>query len=128
LACSNAGVVGSGQGFSPSHGRPDRPPSLRVVTFAPSCILLTGGAGFIGSNFIRWLLRQSPTVRVVNIDLLTYAGNLESLQDVVQAHGPDAHGRYQFGDDHARDLDLVQELLRGEDPSGPAPDHIMHIA
>lgn len=98
------------------------------MTFAPSCVLVTGGAGFIGSNFIRWLLRRSPTVRVMNVDLLTYAGNLESLQDVVQTHGPDGDGRYQFVHGDVRDLDLVQRLLRGEESSGPATDCIVHMA
>ena len=45
-------------------------------------ILVTGGAGFIGSNFIRYLLQQHPAYRVVNLDLLTYAGNLENLEGV----------------------------------------------
>lgn len=42
-------------------------------------VLVTGGAGFIGSNFIHWLLRQEPEVRIVNLDALTYAGSLENL-------------------------------------------------
>jgi dTDP-glucose 4,6-dehydratase len=46
-------------------------------------VLVTGGAGFIGSNFIRYLLRAHPGVRVVNFDKLTYAGNLENLLDIV---------------------------------------------
>ncbi len=49
-------------------------------TFRPSCVLVTGGAGFIGSNFIRWLLKRNPTLSVVNLDLRAYAGNLESLE------------------------------------------------
>lgn len=47
-------------------------------------ILVTGGAGFIGSNFVRYMLRQYADVEVVNFDLLTYAGNLENLADVEQ--------------------------------------------
>jgi dTDP-glucose 4,6-dehydratase len=45
-------------------------------------ILVTGGAGFIGSNFVRWMLRYHPDDRVMNVDKLTYAGNLENLEDV----------------------------------------------
>ncbi|HTX19820.1 MAG TPA: dTDP-glucose 4,6-dehydratase [Bacteroidota bacterium] len=45
-------------------------------------VLVTGGAGFIGSNFVRHLLRSHGTYRVVNLDALTYAGNLENLHDV----------------------------------------------
>jgi len=52
------------------------------VTFTPSCLLVTGGAGFIGTNFIRWVVGHHPDVQVINLDLLTYAANLESLEDV----------------------------------------------
>jgi len=52
--------------------------------------IVTGGAGFIGSNFIRMLLREVPDARVINLDLLTYAGNLANLKDV--AEDP----RYEF--------------------------------
>jgi dTDP-glucose 4,6-dehydratase len=45
-------------------------------------ILVTGGAGFIGSNYIKYVLRTYPEYKVVNLDLLTYAGNLENLKDV----------------------------------------------
>jgi dTDP-glucose 4,6-dehydratase len=45
-------------------------------------LLVTGGCGFIGSNFILYLLESFPHVRILNLDLLTYAGNLENLQDV----------------------------------------------
>ena len=45
-------------------------------------ILVTGGAGFIGSNFIRLMLSKYPAYNIVNLDLLTYAGNLENLKDV----------------------------------------------
>ena len=47
-------------------------------------ILVTGGAGFIGSNFIRWMRQHAPGHRIVNVDALTYAGNLESLRDIPQ--------------------------------------------
>lgn len=53
-------------------------------------VLVTGGAGFIGSNFVRFLLREHSTIRVINFDKLTYAGNLENLADI--AHDP----RYVF--------------------------------
>ncbi|HML67204.1 MAG TPA: dTDP-glucose 4,6-dehydratase [Clostridia bacterium] len=47
-------------------------------------ILVTGGAGFIGSNFIRWMKQHAPEHRIINVDALTYAGNLESLRDIPQ--------------------------------------------
>lgn len=53
-------------------------------------ILITGGAGFIGSNLVRTMLRNHPDARVVNVDKLTYAGNLENLEDCEQ------NPRYRF--------------------------------
>src|SRR6478609_1658206 len=53
-------------------------------------ILVTGGCGFIGSNFIRHLLWTDPALRIVNFDCLTYAGNLANLADIAD------HPRYQF--------------------------------
>ena len=53
-------------------------------------ILVTGGAGFIGSSFIRYVLKTRENVRVLNFDLLTYAGNLRNLEEV--ARDP----RYRF--------------------------------
>lgn len=47
-------------------------------------LLVTGGAGFIGSNFIRWIRANAPENKIVNVDALTYAGNLESLSDIPQ--------------------------------------------
>ncbi len=57
-------------------------------------LLVTGGAGFIGSNFIRHVLNSQPDVQVVNFDLLTYAGNLENLGDLA----PDPRYRFVLGD------------------------------
>ena len=45
-------------------------------------VLVTGGAGFIGSNFVRYLLKAEPELRVINLDALTYAGSLENLKDL----------------------------------------------
>ena len=42
-------------------------------------VLITGGAGFIGSNFVRYLLDAEPQVQILNLDALTYAGSLENL-------------------------------------------------
>ena len=55
-------------------------------------LLVTGGAGFIGSNFVRWMLGRHPDLHVVVYDKLTYAGRLENLQDVAR----DFAGRYTF--------------------------------
>ncbi len=96
------------------------------MTFEPSCVLVTGGAGFIGSNFIRWLLRRTPAVHVINVDALTYAGNLESLEDVALAHGPGGDCRYHFVRGDVCDVDLMMRLSRGE--SFPTPDCVVHMA
>ena len=55
--------------------------------------LVTGGAGFIGSNFVRWVLEHRPDVRIVVLDKLTYAGSLENLRDLPGDPGAD---RYVF--------------------------------
>ncbi|MBT7170451.1 MAG: NAD-dependent epimerase/dehydratase family protein, partial [Phycisphaerales bacterium] len=67
--------------------------------------LVTGGAGFIGCNFLRYLLETEPDAKVVNLDLLTYAGSLSNLQDL-----PDT-GRYTFVQGDITDADLVAELF-----------------
>ncbi|MDP3948197.1 MAG: dTDP-glucose 4,6-dehydratase [bacterium] len=70
-------------------------------------ILVTGGAGFIGSNFIRYCLENHPSDKVVNLDALTYAGYLPSLDDVVQKY-PD---RYTFARGSIGNRELVDYLL-----------------
>jgi len=97
-----------------------------VTAFAPRCVLVTGGAGFIGSNFVRWVLEHERDVTVVNLDLLTYAGNVESLEDVEQRYGRNGDGRHCFVCGDIRDLSLVQGLLAGR--TTPPPDAIAHLA
>ena len=46
-------------------------------------ILVTGGAGFIGSNFVKYILDRYSEYRIINVDALTYAGNLENLKGIV---------------------------------------------
>jgi len=69
-------------------------------------VLVTGGAGFIGSHFIRTLLRVLPDVEVINLDKLTYAGNLANLEDV--AYDP----RYRFVRGDVADARLLNGLFR----------------
>jgi dTDP-glucose 4,6-dehydratase len=68
-------------------------------------ILVTGGAGFIGSNFIRHLLQARPAAQVTNLDLLTYAGNLENLAEV------EKNPRYRFVKGDIADADTAGQLL-----------------
>ena len=75
-------------------------------------ILVTGGCGFIGSNFVRHALTRKLTLHVTNLDLLTYSGNPENLSDVVGSHGPDGESRYHFVQADISDGDAVSRLLR----------------
>ncbi len=69
-------------------------------------LLVTGGAGFIGSNFIHYWLKNHPDDEIVNLDALTYAGNLENLQ------GVESDERYQFVKGDITDRDLVFSLVK----------------
>lgn len=80
-------------------------------------ILVTGGAGFIGSNFVRYLLQAEPHVQIVNLDLLTYAGNPENLRDLPSP------GRHDFVHGDICDRGLVEDLLQRY-----AVDTIIHFA
>ena len=71
--------------------------------------LVTGGAGFIGSNFVRYLLSERPDAQVVTLDVLTYAGHLESLDGVLD----DRRHRFVHGD--ICDADVVQDVVSGVD-------------
>lgn len=67
--------------------------------------LITGGAGFIGSNFVHYLLGKYQDCQVVNLDLLTYAGNLANLADI------QADPRYHFVQGNITDQHLVEDLI-----------------
>lgn len=71
--------------------------------------LVTGGAGFIGSHFIKYLLRETDDIQVVNLDSLTYAGKLSNLEEAA------GHPRYTFVQGDVRDGELVASLLREHD-------------
>ena len=79
--------------------------------------LITGGAGFIGANMVLYLLKKYTDVRIINLDALTYAGNMENLQ---QAEGD---GRHVFVHGDVGDKALVARLLREHDP-----DCVIHFA
>jgi len=71
-------------------------------------IMVTGGAGFIGSNFVRYMLQKYPDYRIVVYDKLTYAGNLANLKDVAEAFA----GRYAFVHADICDAEKVRETIR----------------
>jgi dTDP-glucose 4,6-dehydratase len=82
-------------------------------------ILVTGGCGFIGSNFVRHFLRNTDHFRVINLDLLTYAGNLANLADVQK----DFPERYSFVKGDVADKDLVQRIFEHSPVDG-----VVHFA
>jgi dTDP-glucose 4,6-dehydratase len=87
------------------------------VSFSPSSILVTGGAGFIGSNFIHSFIANNPTCRVINLDVLTYAGNLKNLT------GIDSNANYRFIKGDIGDAALVAQILTQE-----KIDAVVHFA
>ncbi len=87
------------------------------MTYQPKQVLVTGGAGFIGANFIRHLLAHESSVQIVNLDKLTYAGSLTNLHNL-----PDAK-RHHFVHGDITDAKLVQQLLQDH-----AIDTIVHFA
>lgn len=86
-------------------------------SFSPSAVLVTGGAGFIGSNFINHFLPANPGCRVVNLDILTYAGNLRNLAAVERNPG------YRFVKGDIGDAELVRTILSKE-----RIDAVVHFA
>jgi dTDP-glucose 4,6-dehydratase len=80
-------------------------------------LLVTGGAGFIGGNFVLRSLAQDPDLRVLNLDLLTYAGNLDTLQSLA------GNERHQFIHGDIGDSELVSRLF-----SEYSPDAVINFA
>ena len=72
-------------------------------------ILITGGAGFIGSNFIKYWLNKYPKDKIINLDKLTYAGNLQNLKDI------ENNPNYKFIQGDICDKDLVMKLTKDVD-------------
>lgn len=80
-------------------------------------VLVTGGAGFIGGNFVRMLLQREPELRIVNLDALTYAGNLASIRDCL------ANPRHTFVRGSIGNAELVRFLLQTHKIDG-----VLHFA
>jgi dTDP-glucose 4,6-dehydratase len=79
--------------------------------------IITGGAGFIGSNFIHYLLKEGIEVQILNLDKLTYAGNLDSLRSI------ENHGHYFFKQGDICNADLLNKILIDFNPTA-----IVHFA
>ena len=77
----------------------------------PRTMLITGGAGFIGSNFIRLVLNEHPEYKVINLDALTYAGNLRNLENIKD------NPNYKFIKGDICDNTLVEEIFADFEPS-----------
>lgn len=73
-------------------------------------LLITGGCGFIGSNFVRYVLNHDSETTIINVDALTYAGNLENLQDVT------ANERYTFARADITDAPALEQLFDAHKP------------
>lgn len=80
-------------------------------------ILVTGGAGFIGANFVQYILKQEKDICLINLDLLTYAGNLENLNNC------ESDPRYHFVKGDIRDRALLRDLFEQYDI-----DTVVHFA
>ena len=80
-------------------------------------ILVTGGAGFIGSHLVRRLLQKYPNTQILNLDALTYAGNLDNLKDC------EAAPNYRFVKGDINDFKMLQELFKTQDL-----DAVVHLA
>ena len=92
---------------------------MNEITHQPRSLLVTGGAGFIGSNFVRSALAADQDLRLINVDALTYAGHLASLQGLAESDG----SRYTFVHADIRDADAVRRLFTEHDI-----DTVVHLA
>jgi dTDP-glucose 4,6-dehydratase len=82
--------------------------------YVPSCVLVTGGCGFIGSNFVHWVVSHHPSTHLVVLDALTYAGRLDNIRDVLGDSVSFVHG-------DIRDTELLDRVV-------PRCDAIVHFA
>ncbi|MCB0284947.1 MAG: dTDP-glucose 4,6-dehydratase, partial [Calditrichaeota bacterium] len=80
-------------------------------------IIITGGAGFIGSHVVRLFVTKYPDYRIINLDVLTYAGNLENLRDIENA------SNYVFKKEDILDSDALEKLFQEY-----KPDAVIHLA
>ncbi|MFM2381917.1 MAG: hypothetical protein RLZZ76_684, partial [Candidatus Parcubacteria bacterium] len=84
---------------------------METATFNGETLLVCGGAGFIGSNFVRSILQKYPTVTVVNLDYLTYSGNLDNLKDIEE------DSRYTFEQGNIADNTTITRVFEKYHPT-----------
>ncbi|MDE7387627.1 MAG: GDP-mannose 4,6-dehydratase, partial [Muribaculaceae bacterium] len=87
------------------------------MTTTHKSIMITGGAGFIGSHLVRLMVNRYPACRIVNVDALTYAGNPDNLTDVASA----PNYRFELAD--ITDTPAIEAIMRRH-----AVDGIIHLA
>src|ERR1700760_3217906 len=80
-------------------------------------ILITGGAGFIGSHVVRLFVNKYPNYKIINLDALTYAGNLENLKDIEKAPN------YNFIKADITNAEEIQSIFKADDFDG-----VIHLA
>jgi len=80
-------------------------------------LIITGGAGFIGSHVVRLFVNQHPEYSIINLDVLTYAGNLENLKDISEK------SNYRFEKADIRDAEAIQAIFEKYKPFG-----VVHLA
>lgn len=90
---------------------------MNLESYQKKTILITGGAGFIGSHVVREFVKKYPGYRIVNIDALTYAGNLENLRDI------EGEPNYEFIRADITDAEHILELFETHQPDG-----VIHLA
>ena len=93
-------------------------------------LLVTGGCGFIGSNFIRHAFNRTSGLFITNLDLLTYSGNIENLTDVVSRENADSPPRYRFIQGNIENTEFVVNSIRKsfDDSTTPPIDSVVHFA
>ena len=83
----------------------------------PKTIIITGGAGFIGSHVVRLFVTKYPDYQIINLDALTYAGNLENLRDI------ESKPNYFFEKENILDIEALERLFLKYQPDG-----VIHLA
>ncbi len=92
-------------------------PRDQLKRIMKNTLLITGGAGFIGSHVVRLFIHKYPEYKIVNLDALTYAGNLENIADIDQSEN------YEFVKGDIRDAEFIDQLFETHQFDG-----VMHLA